>query len=193
MGAVPTNPSSLCGQAAPGEPNRSAPHPVRDTDAPPTGHSSWRLPDTRIVSGGVDLVDLERLSLAVRRGGEPFVSRVLTRDERDLVDVAEATDTDGTAFGALFAAKESVIKVVRGLPAGAGFHDIVLPHLPRAGAAPVAVRLRGPLQRWARDRRIRMWSGCRPISPQVSLAWALATPDDVDPPGTGVAATGARS
>lgn len=65
---------------------------------------------------GVDLVDIERFKLAVFRSGEPFLSKILTKHERDMYGEEE--------WAVLFSAKECMVKVMGGLPQKSRFQDI---------------------------------------------------------------------
>jgi hypothetical protein len=71
-------------------------------------------------AAGVDLCDADRLRLAVERTGPALARRVFTAEERS----ACADGADPTATAILFGIKESVIKLIGGLPAGTGFRDI---------------------------------------------------------------------
>lgn len=157
-----------------------SPAPDRRTEQSDAGSPASALPAriTRIASaiagseiraGGIDLVDLARLSRAVRRSGTPLIQRVLLPAEQELVDAA-----DGAAFGALFGIKESVIKAVGGLPRGSGFHDIEVTAVPHPGSDPVGVELHGVLHGWARRRRVRLWAACEQLTASLYLTWAVA-------------------
>lgn len=64
---------------------------------------------------GVDLVDIERIRLALNRSGKGFLNRVYTAEERDYLALAE--DPAPRAAG-LWAAKEAAVKAL-----GTGFRD----------------------------------------------------------------------
>lgn len=71
---------------------------------------------------GIDLLDVRRWELAVRRSGEPLVARVTSPAER-AYDQRHGHDSAG-ASAARFSVKECVVKALGGFPAGTGFHDI---------------------------------------------------------------------
>jgi holo-[acyl-carrier protein] synthase len=151
--------------------------PISQLAAPLPAAGSEALARAPADAAGIDLVDLPRLALAVRRSGAPFVERVLGPAEKQFVDARDP----GPDFGAIFGVKESVIKAVGGLPRGGSFHDVELTEVPRTDGPPVAVVLRGSLSRWARDRGLTLWAGIRPLAAGVHLAWALATPEGAAP------------
>jgi len=122
----------------------------------------------RVCAAGVDLCDAPKLARAVARTGPGLVRRVF--DEREQAACADGADPAATAL--LFGIKESVIKLVGGLPAGGAFHDIRIgvdePALP--------VTLTGGLAGWAAAHPAGIVAGGRPLpDPGVVLCWALAT------------------
>ena len=130
----------------------------------PSGHG--------VHSGGVDLVDVDRLGLAVIRSGPPLLRRLFDADERG----ACADGAQPAAAAGLFGIKESVVKVVGGLPRGASYRDVSIgvgtdgAHLP--------VRLSGELARWADAHRVEVIAGSAPRPNGVVVAWALALRED---------------
>lgn len=72
---------------------------------------------------GVDLVEIPRFTLALKRSGQGFLERVFQASE-----LAEAQRTGTTQIPDLairFALKESLIKALGGLPSGGLFREIV--------------------------------------------------------------------
>lgn len=130
-----------------------------------------RLPQDRVISAGVDLVDLPRLDRAASRSGEAFLRRVLTDTERDLLGARP----DPRGFGAIFGAKECVVKVLRGLPPYTSLRDIEVHDVPRNRES-VRVGLHGGVRDWARARGIGIHLSTAPVSDDVLLTWAVATP-----------------
>jgi phosphopantetheinyl transferase (holo-ACP synthase) len=127
----------------------------------------------RVFRAAADLADVERLTTAARRSGRPFLDRVLTHAEQQLVD------DDMTLFAVVFGIKECVVKLLHGLPPGAGLHDITLPYRP---APTVEVHLTGAPSAWARQHGVRVLAGTRPVSEQLVLAWAVAIAQDYPAP-----------
>jgi holo-[acyl-carrier protein] synthase len=144
-------------------------------------------PNSRTAEAGVDLVDLDRLAVAIRRSGDGFVRRVLTEQERELVGADPGRAHLGQ-FASLFGAKECAVKALHGLPRGASLHDISVPAVPRAGHEPVELALRGAVRDWATGRGLHMLVSATPITDRVVLTWLLALPA----PGTGSAIATAR-
>lgn len=128
-------------------------------DTPP-GHG--------VHSGGVDLVDVDRLGLAVTRSGSPLLRRLFDADERG----ACADGARPAAAAGLFGIKESVVKVLGGLPRGAGYRDMSIGV--DAGGAHLPVRLSGELARWADLHRVEVIGGSAPRPDGVVVSWALA-------------------
>ncbi|GGP17878.1 4'-phosphopantetheinyl transferase superfamily protein [Nonomuraea glycinis] len=71
---------------------------------------------------GVDIVEVERIVRAARRGGRVFDRRLTTAAERELGPGPAA-----------FSVKESLIKAVGGRPAGFAWHDFEAAPRPPAG------------------------------------------------------------
>lgn len=147
-------------------------------------------PDPRVPvrAGGIDLVDVSRLRLAVARCGAPLLARIFDPDERRAcADGAIAAVTAG-----VFGVKESVIKAMGGLPAGGRLADIgvdvTLPdHLDARGGADLTegghrpVRLRGALACRGDELGVRLFAGQLPMSPGVVLSWVLGLPAEGRP------------
>jgi len=130
--------------------------------------------DQCVIAAGVDLVDVDRLALAIRRSGSGFVGRVLTDDERDLLG-GDPGAAGLDEFAGVFGAKECAVKLMHGLPPGATLHDISVSSVPRAGEEPVELTLHGAAHEWAADRRIRVFLASTNVTDRVLLTWALAT------------------
>lgn len=75
---------------------------------------------------GVDIVENERILLAVKRSGDSFVQRVLNQAERSYVGHIEENIA---RFAGIWAAKESAVKALgTGFRHGITFHDINIDH-----------------------------------------------------------------
>ncbi len=70
---------------------------------------------TKMIHGtGIDIVDVQRLELAIRRWGEKFVERVFTPEE---IKYCSGKANPYNSYAARFAAKEAFIKALKsGLP-----------------------------------------------------------------------------
>jgi phosphopantetheinyl transferase (holo-ACP synthase) len=123
-----------------------------------------------VVAAGVDLVDRDRLARAVRRTGDPFVRRVLTDDEHDFVQ------NDPAGFATVFGIKESVVKMLRGLPAGMTLRHIALRGPPDRPGAPIEIRLTGVLRPWAQRHGVRIFASSTDVTEQLALALCVAIP-----------------
>ncbi len=120
-----------------------------------------------ITTAGVDLTDRAKLLAARDRWRGALEARVFSPEERDRLPLY-----DDAVFCAAFGLKESVIKVLGGLPKGANFQDILLDRTDRGWG----VSLRGHLAMFG----AATLSGsmvCHAIeSPEMPpLAWAAAT------------------
>src|SRR5437773_6331344 len=121
---------------------------------------------TGVYAAGVDLVDIDRLRLALARCGTPLLDRLFDADER----AACADGTDTAVAAGLFGIKESVVKAAGGLPPGASYRDV---HVGGGGpGATRPVRLAGELARWADTRRVALTAGDDPLTPGLAPSWA---------------------
>lgn len=137
-------------------------------------------PPTGALAGGIDIVDLDRLTIAIRRTGSGFIDRVLHPDEHEFV-ATPAHSIDVNRFAILFGAKESAVKVLRGLPTGSTLRDITVSRPPVAG--PNELTVHGAVREWAVRKGIRMFATAVPISDRALLTWVIATPaNDPLPP-----------
>ncbi|WP_020385392.1 4'-phosphopantetheinyl transferase superfamily protein [Kribbella catacumbae] len=143
-----------------------------------------RVPAGRLRGAGVDLLDQQRFALAARRTGPAWLRRIFDDAEWAAASVAatpECEQLPGTAelarLARLFGIKECVVKVVRGLPAGACYRDIIVARAGTDGVRPI--ELRGELARWADDHRVVLTGGVLPagdaLGPDLDLCWAVAT------------------
>jgi phosphopantetheinyl transferase (holo-ACP synthase) len=133
----------------------------------PTGLVIDAPPGRRVSAAGVDLCDAGKLGRAVARTGAGLAERVF--DERERAACAGGADLAATAL--LFGVKESVIKLVGGLPSGAAFRDIRIGDSWR-----LPVTLTGGLAGWAATHPVEIVAGGRPLPDlDVVLCWALAT------------------
>ncbi|GAA1594635.1 hypothetical protein GCM10009804_59110 [Kribbella hippodromi] len=148
-------------------------------------------PAGRLLGAGVDLLDQQRFALAAKRVGPAWLDRIFDESERAGTAGGElprgSTQLAGSAqlaeLARLFGIKECVIKIVGGLPVGAGYRDIVVATTGGDGARPI--RLRGELARWAGDHRAVLAGGvlaggvlqeCQDTAGSaLDLCWAVAT------------------
>jgi len=130
-----------------------------------------------VVSAGVDLVDQDRFALAARRTGPTFLHHVF--DDTEFPGVPSSGGVpDGRRLadlGRLFGIKESVVKVVGGLPAGGRYRDIVVSDPGADGVR--TIELRGCLTDWVVSRHVELVGGVLadgfPL-PALDLCWAVA-------------------
>lgn len=73
-----------------------------------------------VCAAGLDVVDVDRLALAVRRSGPRLLDRLFDDRER----AACADGQQAVVMAGLFGIKESVVKVLGGLPRGARYRDV---------------------------------------------------------------------
>lgn len=77
-----------------------------------------------IVAHGIDVVDIERFSILIERGGKAFLDRCFVAKELD-----EASYNTNERLAAWFAVKEAVLKALgTGQTNGATFTDIEVAH-----------------------------------------------------------------
>lgn len=105
-----------------------------------SGHPVPSLPagsDGPVKGVGVDIIEIERVRLAVERGGERLIARIFTSFEADYCRAKRHPERN---FAARFAAKESVIKALR-VPPGLGWlwRDIEV----ASAGGPPSIRLSG--------------------------------------------------
>ncbi len=92
----------------------------------------------RIFGIGIDVVEVERIASAIERHGEPFLTKIFTREERAYCD---SRKHPAMHYAARFAAKEAAAKALgTGIGAHAGLHDLEVIH--NAAGAP-ELRLAG--------------------------------------------------
>lgn len=90
-----------------------------------------------VVGIGTDIVDVERLRLALRRSGDRFVERVFTEAE---AAYCRGRPDPALHFAGRFAAKEAVLKALgSGWARGVGWRDVEV----ALGDGPPEVRLSG--------------------------------------------------
>jgi holo-[acyl-carrier protein] synthase len=130
----------------------------------------------RVHAAGVDLLDVRRWELAAQRCGEWLERRVCGPVERAALpaDPAERLHE----FGLLFSIKESVLKAIGGIPAGARFPDLSVSR-PRRGRVS-EVRVTGATRRRAELLGVRLLAGALPIRDELVLSWALAVQHEED-------------
>lgn len=103
----------------------------------------------RIFGIGIDVVEVARIASAIERHGEPFLTKIFTRAEREY---CESRKHAAMHFAARFAAKEAVSKALgTGIGANAGLRDLEVVH--NANGAP-EIQLGGAAQAFAREHGI---------------------------------------
>jgi holo-[acyl-carrier protein] synthase len=103
-----------------------------------------------IVVHGIDVVDVERFSKLVDKGGEEFLKRCFVADE-----IAEASYNRYERLAAWFAVKEAVLKSIgTGLSDGASFVDIQVIH-DEVGAPSVIIN--GRTKEIAENLGVKKW------------------------------------
>lgn len=124
-----------------------------------------------VYAAGIDLVDVDRLGLAMRRSGPRLLHRLF--DERERMACAEGSDPVGMAH--LFGIKESVVKVIGGLPRGASYRDVVIDVDGPDGTGSFPVRLAGPLADWRSAHPTGAITGGGTATDHgIVVSWALA-------------------
>ncbi|MGH3996815.1 MAG: holo-ACP synthase [Pseudonocardiaceae bacterium] len=130
----------------------------------------------RARTAGVDVVDVARLGLALRRIGPALEHRICTAAEHDILAADPARRLLDLA--AMFAVKESVLKAFGGIAHGARFTDIdtagLGPVNDTAGLGPV--RLRGATAAQADRLGVTLLTGTAKPAAGTVLAWAVAVP-----------------
>jgi hypothetical protein len=127
--------------------------------------AGWGAADGPIIAAGLDLVDVGKLSVARARWAGRLEARLFSPAERD------ALGADDALIGVAFGIKESVIKLLGGLPPGAGFHDI---QLERTGSGWL-VELRGGVARSDRTATETLVAGSVHPDGLPPVVWAAAT------------------
>ena len=143
------------------------------------GSDGWSVTGG-ITAAGIDLTDRAKLLAARARWRGALEARIFSPEERDRLPLH-----DDAVFCAAFGIKESVIKVLGGLPKGTGFADIQLDRTERGWG----VRFRGQQTDFGDatpSGSIVCGAGEWPDLPP--LAWAAATTGTVTT-GTGTTGT----
>jgi holo-[acyl-carrier protein] synthase len=103
----------------------------------------------RVLGIGIDVVEVERVSSAIRRHGEPFLAKIFTTAEREY---CESRKNPAMHYAARFAAKEAASKALgTGIGGNAGLHDLEIIH--DAKGAPL-LRLAGAAGAFAKQQGI---------------------------------------
>jgi phosphopantetheinyl transferase (holo-ACP synthase) len=120
---------------------------------------------------GIDLLDVPRLGLAVSRTGPPLERRICTETERS--GLPDDPQHRLLALARIFSVKESALKVLGGMPRGAGFHDLCTgdPHAPRA-----VLTLTGEAGRKADLLGVALLADSRPLHAGLLVSWAVGVP-----------------
>lgn len=74
-----------------------------------------------LIGVGADIVEIDRIRIAVERSGDRFLERVFTFSERNFCD---AKRDRFASYAARFAAKEAVLKALGSGLAGCGWKDV---------------------------------------------------------------------
>ena len=97
----------------------------------------------KIIGTGVDLVEVPRFHLAVKRWGPRLLNRLFTRQE---LDYAQSRRSMAQHLAVRFAAKEAVVKAL-GAPKGLGLECQDL-EISRAPGGQPRVLFHGSMRRW---------------------------------------------
>lgn len=102
-----------------------------------------------IIGIGIDIIEVERIAVAIERYGEQFLRRIYTDQERQYCEQAPSNRL--LHYAARFAAKEAFSKAIgTGITTGFRFRDCSVVNLP-SGQPTIA--LGGELfQRWGQHR-----------------------------------------
>jgi holo-[acyl-carrier protein] synthase len=104
----------------------------------------------RVFGIGIDIVEVDRITSAIGRHGEPFLSRLFTRAERDY---CESRKNPAPHYAARFAAKEAVSKALgTGIGGEAGWLDM---EIANDGSGAPEIRLTGAAADFAQRHGIR--------------------------------------
>ena len=116
-----------------------------------------------IIGIGTDLIELERITDALHHGGERFVERFCSAEERRRAQGLG----DATYFSTLFVTKEAVLKALgTGVTRWVGWHDI------EVSIKPGAVEIE--LKDGARRRLVKLGGAKIICSTNISRAYAQA-------------------
>lgn len=103
----------------------------------------------RIFGIGIDVVEVNRIAVAIQRHGDVFLKKIFTPAEREY---CESKKNSAMHYAARFAAKEAVSKALgTGIGGNAGLHDMEVVH--DALGAP-KMRLSGAAERFAAEQGI---------------------------------------
>ncbi|MBC8125904.1 MAG: holo-ACP synthase [Gloeobacteraceae cyanobacterium ES-bin-144] len=98
---------------------------------------------------GIDVVEVDRIEVAIQRHGDVFLKKIFTPAEREY---CESKKNSAMHYAARFAAKEAVSKALgTGIGGNAGLHDMEVVH--DAMGAP-KMQLSGAAERFAKEHGI---------------------------------------
>ena len=129
-----------------------------------------------ILSLGVDMVDVARVQQLLEEGGDSFLERVYTADERAY---CMARARPGEHLAARFAAKEAVMKCLgTGWSRGVGFSQV---EVQREPSGEVTVVLTGRALEVSRDRGIQRIHISLSHTAAQAVAFAVAEAPEPEP------------
>lgn len=122
-----------------------------------------------IIGVGTDIIEIERVKLAVERSGNRFLTRVYTSGE---IAYCEARRDRISCYASRFAAKEAVLKAIGSGLAGCRWVEV---EVSRKKDGPPAVLLHGAAAELAAKRGIESFHITLSHSREFAVAFAVAT------------------
>jgi holo-[acyl-carrier protein] synthase len=108
-----------------------------------------------IIGIGVDMVEIERIRHALERHGTTFLDRILSKEERDLIEGERLTSARIVEFvSGRFAAKEAVAKALGTGIGKIAWSDI---HIIRTETGAPAILVSGEALKASQTRQIKNW------------------------------------
>lgn len=125
--------------------------------------------DTSIIGIGTDIVEIDRIKLAVERSGNRFLERVYTSKE---IAYCQTRRDRISCLAARFAAKEAVLKAIGSGLAGCRWVEV---EVVRSQGSPPEVLLHGAAAALAARRGIKSFQITLSHSREFAVAFAVAT------------------
>ncbi len=126
-----------------------------------------------LIGAGTDIIEIERIKQAVQHGGNRFLERVFTAEERIFCD---ARKDRFSCYAARFAAKEAVLKALGAGLAGCRFVDVEVQRT--AGRRP-EIRLCGGAAEIAKEKGIASILVSMSHNRENAVAFAIAAGGEV--------------
>lgn len=130
------------------------------------------VPAAGIIGAGADIIEIERIKLAVERAGRRFLERVFTSGERAF---CEARRDRFACYAARFAAKEAVLKAMGTGLAGCRWVDV---EVDRSGGGSPEILLHGAAAEQAGEKGITAVLISLSHDRERALAFAVAVKED---------------